>query len=226
MICINKLQTRQFIKGRLSAAAFCSTRSRSVKRVFVCGGQMALAPPVIPIRNKSQSVCRSPLPCEILWRGWNKLMCCWAIFGSITLLNDTLLSRTERALPMLSLVMKCYWIFMGFLGHFFSLWARFIIRHKKRLSIQSASLEGASWQKAIYWVRQIESTSSMTSRLQNSWNENIKIDEALCCYTRAIVACASLPVQQWLRELQRLFHYQVAFHCSLGGIYYLFFFSF
>lgn len=197
MICFNKLQTRQFIKGRPSAAAFCSTRSRSVKRVFVCGGQMALAPPVIPIRNKSQSVCRSPVPWEILWRGWNKLMCCRAIFGSITLLNDTVLSFAD-AFACNEMLLN----FHGLLGHFlFSLWARFIIRHTKKGFSFNQRRWGASWQKAICWVRQIESTSSMTSRLQNSWNENIKIDEALCCCTRAFVACASLPALQWLRVI-------------------------
>lgn len=75
MICFNKF-TWCFSFFRLSC---------SITWFFFCVGWTGM----IPISNKSQSVCRSE-PCETLWQRADKLMCLATVFGRITLLNDTL----------------------------------------------------------------------------------------------------------------------------------------
>lgn len=85
------------------------------------------------------------LPCEILWRSENKLMCLRAFFGNIALLNDTLLNmENSRAVCLWCgscvYVMKFYWIFMGFAGNISTLPIMFTMFHLKSERISAISV--------------------------------------------------------------------------------------
>lgn len=113
MICINKFpnttvhQRSTFLLSALFVPSFIAIvlrRAHFLCLLLLAGGQMALAPPMIPIRNKSQSVCLSRCRAKFYGEAENKLMCCRALFGSITLLNDTACESDSE----LVLFSRCY----------------------------------------------------------------------------------------------------------------------